>query len=91
MFSPVILKEWNYIYPSAGSAAYADCTKEGTDAERLVKDATLRLLEEDARFRTAVRKGIAQADRGELMPSFVPASPEECPQECGYGRLESRA
>src|ERR1039458_7187364 len=26
-------------------------TKEGTDAERLVKDAALRLLEEDARFR----------------------------------------
>jgi hypothetical protein len=39
-------------------------TTEGTDAERLVKDAALRLLEEDARFRTAVREGIAQADRG---------------------------
>jgi hypothetical protein len=37
-------------------------TKEGTDAERLVKDAALRLLEEDARFRSAVREGIAQAD-----------------------------
>src|SRR5712691_5200032 len=23
------------------------------------------------------------------MPAFVPASPEECPQECGHGRLES--
>jgi predicted transcriptional regulator len=42
-------------------------TKEGTDAERLVKDAALRLLEEDARFRAAVRKGIAQADRGEFV------------------------
>jgi hypothetical protein len=28
-------------------------TQEGTDAERLVKDAPLRLLEEDARFRAA--------------------------------------
>ena len=34
-------------------------TKEGTDAERLVKDA--------ARFRSAVREGIAQADRGEFI------------------------
>jgi predicted transcriptional regulator len=41
--------------------------KEGTDAARLVKDAALRLLEEDARFRAAVRVGIAQADRGEFI------------------------
>jgi len=39
----------------------------GTDPERLVKDAALRLLEEDARFREAVREGIAQADRGEFL------------------------
>jgi predicted transcriptional regulator len=39
----------------------------GTDAERLVKDAAMRLLEEDARFRAAVREGIAQADRGEFI------------------------
>ncbi|HKW97769.1 MAG TPA: hypothetical protein VJN43_08530 [Bryobacteraceae bacterium] len=38
----------------------------GTDAERLVKDAALRLLE-DARFRAAVSEGIAQADRGEFV------------------------
>ena len=42
-------------------------TTVGTDAERLVKDAALRLLEEDARFRAAVREGIAQADRGEFI------------------------
>ena len=41
--------------------------KAGTDAERLVKDAALRLLEEDTRFRAAVRQGIAQADRGEFI------------------------
>jgi predicted transcriptional regulator len=40
--------------------------KEGTDAERLVKKAALRLLE-NARFRAAVREGIAQADRGEFI------------------------
>jgi predicted transcriptional regulator len=39
-------------------------TKAGTDSERLVKDAALRLLAEDARFRAAVREGIEQADRG---------------------------
>jgi predicted transcriptional regulator len=39
----------------------------GTDAERLVKDAALHLLEQDARFRSAVREGIAQADRGEFI------------------------
>ena len=39
----------------------------GTDTERLVKDATLRLLEQDARFRAAVREGIAQADREEFI------------------------
>jgi predicted transcriptional regulator len=39
----------------------------GTDTARLVKDAALRLLEQDARFRAAVREGIAQADRGEFI------------------------
>jgi predicted transcriptional regulator len=42
-------------------------SQEGTDAERLVKDAALRLLQEDARFRAAVREGIAQADRSEFI------------------------
>jgi predicted transcriptional regulator len=39
----------------------------GTDTERLVKDAVVRLLEQDARFRAAVREGISQADRGEFI------------------------
>ena len=42
-------------------------TTAGTDAEQLVKDAALSLLEEDARFRAGVRKGIEQADRGEFI------------------------
>jgi predicted transcriptional regulator len=42
-------------------------TKAGTDAERPMKDAALRLLQEDARFRAAVGEGIAQADRGEFI------------------------
>jgi predicted transcriptional regulator len=39
----------------------------GTDPEALVKDATIRLLEEDARFRAAVLEGKAYADRGEFI------------------------
>jgi predicted transcriptional regulator len=42
-------------------------TQEGVHPEELVKDAALRLLEEDSRFRARVRKGIEQADRGELI------------------------
>jgi predicted transcriptional regulator len=39
----------------------------GTAAEQLVKDAALRLVEESGLFRRAVREGITQADRGELV------------------------
>jgi predicted transcriptional regulator len=42
-------------------------THAGTDAEQLVKNAALRVIEETSRFRAAVQEGIAQADRGELM------------------------
>ena len=42
-------------------------TKAGTDPARLVKYAALRLLDEDAHFRAAVRAGIEQADRGEFI------------------------
>jgi predicted transcriptional regulator len=40
---------------------------EGIAPARLVQDAALRLIEDDARFRSAVRKGIDQADRGEFI------------------------
>lgn len=39
----------------------------GTDAEALVKDAAMRLLREDERFRAAVLEGKAYADRGEFI------------------------
>ena len=42
-------------------------THIGTDPEQMIKDAALRLLEEDARFLDAVQRGIAEADRGELI------------------------
>jgi predicted transcriptional regulator len=37
------------------------------DAEHLVKDAALRLLEDARRFREGVERGIAAADRGEFV------------------------
>ena len=42
-------------------------TAAGTDPEALVKDATMRLLGEDARFRAAVLEGKVYADRGEFI------------------------
>ena len=39
----------------------------GASVERLVQDAALRLLEENVRFRAAVREGVAQADRSEFI------------------------
>jgi predicted transcriptional regulator len=42
-------------------------SQAGTDAERLVKEAALRLLERNARFRASVRKGLEQADREEFV------------------------
>ena len=39
----------------------------GTLPEKLVKEAALRLLERDARFRAKVQAGIQQADRGEFI------------------------
>ena len=41
--------------------------RAGTDVEHLVKNAALRLVEDDAQFRAAVREGMAQAGRGELL------------------------
>ncbi len=39
----------------------------GTPAEQLVKQAALRLVEEDAEIRAGIERGIEQADRGELV------------------------
>jgi predicted transcriptional regulator len=42
-------------------------SQAGTDAEQLVKNEALRLLERHARFRASVRKGIEQADRRDFV------------------------
>ena len=40
----------------------------GLDPAQLVMDAALRLVADDSEFRAGIRKGIEQADRGELIP-----------------------
>ncbi len=40
---------------------------EGIAPTQLVHDAALRRLEDDAQFRAAIRKGIEQADQGQLI------------------------
>jgi predicted transcriptional regulator len=42
-------------------------SRAGTDPENLLIDAALRLIDEETRYRAAVREGIAQADRGEFI------------------------
>ena len=42
-------------------------THAGMETEHLVKDAALRLLEEDDRFHAAVREGLDAAARGDFI------------------------
>jgi predicted transcriptional regulator len=53
--------------PEQEAALAHIATTAGQAPEDLVRNAALRLLEEDARFRAAVREGKAQADRGEFI------------------------
>jgi predicted transcriptional regulator len=39
----------------------------GIGTEHLVRDAALRVVDETAAFRAAIREGVQQADRGELV------------------------
>jgi predicted transcriptional regulator len=42
-------------------------THAGTDTEHFVKDAALRLVEEWNQFSAAIREGLAEANRGDLL------------------------
>jgi predicted transcriptional regulator len=42
-------------------------TQTGRDASQLVKDAALRVLENNTRFRAGVQKGIDAANRGDFI------------------------
>ena len=41
--------------------------RAGIDTEQLVKEAALRVVEDDMALRAGVRRGLAQANRGELL------------------------
>ena len=53
--------------PEQQSQLMRIATKAGIQPEQLVRDTVLRMIDEEARFRAAVREGIAQADRGEFI------------------------
>ena len=53
--------------PEQEAQLYRIANYNGTPAEQLVKQAALRLVEEEAKFRAGVQRGIEQADRGELL------------------------
>jgi predicted transcriptional regulator len=53
--------------PEQEAQLFRIASHAGTDTEHLVKDAALRLVDEKNRFSAAVRDGIAEADRGELI------------------------
>jgi hypothetical protein len=53
--------------PERESRLASIATREGIDPQELVKDAALKLLQDDAQFRSAVRKGVEQAERGEFI------------------------
>ena len=77
MFSRILKAMEIHFTPEQEAQLAQIATQEGTQTERLVKDAALRLLEEDARFRAAVREGIAQADRGEFIEEEMDARLEK--------------
>jgi predicted transcriptional regulator len=67
LFSPYLEGMEVHFTPEQEAQLANIATTSGTNAEHLVKEAALRLLKDDIRFRAAVREGIAQADRGEFV------------------------
>jgi predicted transcriptional regulator len=53
--------------PEQETQLFQIASHAGIDAERLVRESALRLLQEESHFRAAVREGIEQADRGEFI------------------------
>ena len=65
--------------PEQEAQLWQIATHAGKNPQQLVKDAAMRLLEEDAQFRAAIRKGLEQADRGEFI--------EEAEMDARIGRM----
>ena len=65
---PVSLERMNVQFTPEQEAQLAQiASKEGTDAEHLVRDVLVRYLDDEARFLAAVEKGLAAAERGEFV------------------------
>jgi predicted transcriptional regulator len=67
-YESLVLKRMEvHFTPEQEAQIFQIAAHTGTDAEQLVKNAALRLVEETNRFRAAVRDGIVHADLGELI------------------------
>jgi predicted transcriptional regulator len=53
--------------PDVATQLQQVASANGKDAEQLVKDAVVRMLENQARFIAGVQRGMEQADRGEFV------------------------
>lgn len=53
--------------PEQEAQIYQIATNAGTDAEQLVKNAVLRVLEDARHFRDGVERGLAAAERGDFV------------------------
>jgi len=61
------LTSWKYRSLLSRNPNFRIASYNDTPAEQLVKQAALRLVEEEAKFRASVKRGLEQADRGELL------------------------
>jgi predicted transcriptional regulator len=57
------------ISPDQEARLAAIAARDGRDVNELAQEAIARLLDDDARFSEAVKRGIAAADRGEFVAS----------------------
>jgi predicted transcriptional regulator len=55
--------------PDQEARLAALAARDGRDVNELAQEAITRLLDEDARFAETVERGVAAADRGDLVPS----------------------
>jgi len=65
-------RAWKYISHRTRSSAFANRHPRRYSRRAIgERDAALRLVEETTRFRAAIREGVAQADRGELILTMM--------------------
>jgi len=57
------------LLPEQQARLAAIAARDGRDVNELAREAIIRLLEDDARFAEAVKRGIAAADRSDFVGS----------------------